>query len=405
MSTIRLTMAQALIRFLDQQYVELDEQEYKFVEGVFGIFGHGNVTGIGEALEFEKTSLQYIQGHNEQGMVHTATAYAKQKNRLRIFACTSSIGPGAMNMLAGAATATANRIPVLLLPGDNFACRQPDPVLQQIEDPYDYTISANDCFKPVSRYWDRIERPEQLMTALHNAFRVLTDPIDTGAVTLCVPQDVQAEAFDYPETFFEKYVYHIDRRPLSDHSLKKAVDAIQASKKPLIIAGGGIHYSLACKELAGFAQTCGIPVAETQAGKSALSWKHPMSVGGVGVTGTDVANQLVQEADLILAIGSRLSDFTTSSKWRFGQPGAKLLHMNVSAFDGCKLKGDLLLADAREGIKSLHTTLVKNRYATPKAYQKKDHKPKTKLAQRNGSSLSTSESSRKYSNHYCWDCQ
>lgn len=369
--TMRLTMAQALLKFLDNQYVELDSCEYKFVKGIFGIFGHGNVTGIGEALEYNDTSLTYLQGHNEQGMVHAATAYAKQKNRLEIFACTSSIGPGALNMVTAAATATVNRIPVLLLPGDIFACRQPDPVLQQIEVSGDYTITANDCFKPVSKYWDRINRPEQLMTALLNAFRVLTDPVDTGAVTLCLPQDVQAEAYDYPESFFAKRVYHLDRRPLVERALQEAVKKIQSAKQPLIIAGGGVHYSLACTELADFADTFGIPVAETQAGKSAMPYQHRMSLGGIGVTGTLAANMIAKETDLILVIGSRLSDFTTISKAAFQHHDVTILHLNVSAFDGYKMDGILLQADAKAGLIALKQTLLETGYQTSELYQNK----------------------------------
>lgn len=369
MKTIRLTMAQALLKFLDNQYISIDQQENKFVRGVFGIFGHGNVTGIGEALEYLDTDLIYLQGHNEQGMVHTATAYAKQKNRLEIFACTSSIGPGALNMVTAAATATVNRIPVLLLPGDIFACRQPDPVLQQIEVTSDYTITANDCFKPVSKYWDRIERPEQLMTALLNAFRVLTDPVDTGAVTLCLPQDVQAEAYDYPESFFKKRIYYIDRRDLSDRALQHAAKKIIASKKPLVIAGGGVHYSLACDELTDFANTFGIPVAETQAGKSAISWKNEMSVGGIGVTGTRVANLLAKDTDLVLVIGSRLMDFTTASKIIFQNPDVEILHLNISSFDGCKMDGTLLQVDAKSGLLALKNALKKSNYQTTQTYR------------------------------------
>jgi len=367
--TIRLTMAQALLKFLDNQYVEMDGKEHKFVKGIFGIFGHGNVTGIGEALEYFSTNLTYFQGHNEQGMVHAATAYAKQKNRLEIFACTSSIGPGALNMVTAAATATVNRIPVLLLPGDIFACRQPDPVLQQIEVPSDYTISANDCFKPVSKYWDRINRPEQLMTALLNAFRVLTDPVDTGAVTLCLPQDVQAEAYDYPLSFFDKRIYHLDRRPLVTRALQEAVEKISHAKQPLIIAGGGVHYSLACAELEDFANTFGIPVAETQAGKSAISYQNTMSVGGIGVTGTLAANSLAKDADLILVIGSRLSDFTTTSKAAFQNHDVTLLHLNVSAFDGYKMNGTLLQADAKQGLIALKQALLAINYKTSEPYQ------------------------------------
>lgn len=369
MKLIRLTTAQALLQFLDNQYVELDGKEYKFVKGIFGIFGHGNVTGLGEALEHHPTNLVYFQGHNEQGMVHAATAYAKQKNRLEIFACTSSIGPGALNMVTGAATATVNRIPLLLLPGDIFACRQPDPVLQQIEVPSDYTITANDCFKPVSKYWDRVSRPEQLMTAMLNAMRTLTDPVETGAVTICLPQDVQAEAYDYPEHFFAKRVYHLDRRPLAMKALERAVHTIRQAKRPLIIAGGGVHYALATEALSEFAKEFGIPVAETQAGKSALSWEHPMQVGGIGVTGTEVANRLAKEADLIIAIGSRLQDFTTASKAIFEHPDAKLLHINVSAFDGYKMDGILLQADAKEALLALAKALREVNYHTNELYQ------------------------------------
>lgn len=366
--TQRLTMAQALLKFLDNQYIETDGQERKFVKGIFGIFGHGNVTGIGEALEYFPTQLTYVQGHNEQGMVHAATAYAKQKNRLEIFACTASIGPGALNMVTAAATATVNRIPVLLLPGDIFACRQPDPVLQQLEIPYDYTISANDCFKPVSKYWDRIMRPEQLMTAMLNAFRVLTDPIETGAVTICLPQDVQAEAYDYPDTFFAKRIHHLDRRMLSQRALEEAVQKIKLAKKPLLIAGGGVHYSLACETLSDFALTFGIPVAETQAGKSAISGNHLMSVGGIGVTGTKSANLLAKEADLVLVVGSRLQDFTTGSKAIFQHPDMQLLHLNINPLDGYKMDGVFLQADAKEGLNALKNALVKENYHTSDIY-------------------------------------
>lgn len=371
MNTIRLTMAQALVKFLDQQYIELDGQQHKFVKGVFGIFGHGNVTGLGEALEFMPTDLMFMQGHNEQGMVHAATAYAKQKNRLEIFACTTSIGPGALNMVTAAATATVNRIPVLLLPGDIFACRQPDPVLQQIEVTSDYNITANDCFKPVSKYWDRISRPEQLMTALLNAFRVLTDPVETGAVTLCLPQDVQAEAFDYPESFFKKRIHAIDRRPLAERALQQAVDKITKSQRPLLIAGGGIHYSQACDELTAFANQFGVPVAETQAGKSAMAWDHPFAVGGIGVTGTHAANKLAKEADLLLVVGSRLSDFTTASKSAFQHPEMEILHLNISAFDGSKMDGTLLQTDAKAGLAALSTRLQALNYHTNELYVRK----------------------------------
>lgn len=369
MQTQRLTMAQALVKFLDNQYIECDGKQNKFVKGIFGIFGHGNVTGLGEALEYFPNDLTYLQGHNEQGMVHAATAFAKQKNRLEIFACTASIGPGALNMVTAAATASVNRIPVLLLPGDIFACRQPDPVLQQIEVPSNYTITANDCFKPISKYWDRIERPEQLMTALLNAFRVLTDPVDTGAVTLCLPQDVQAEAYDYPSEFFKRRIHYLDRRELNQRALDAAVSKITQCKKPLIIAGGGVHYAQACAELEEFATTFGIPVAETQAGKSAMSWQHAMSVGGIGVTGTASANLLAKEADLLLVIGSRLSDFTTASKYLFQHPHLEILHLNVSAFDGLKMDGMLLQADAKSGLRALQQGLKAENYCTQPQYQ------------------------------------
>lgn len=369
MPTIKLTLAQALIRFLDSQYVELDGVEHKFVQGMMGIYGHGNVTGLGEAIQSQQHNLKFIQGHNEQGMVHAATAFAKQKNRLEIFACTSSVGPGALNMLAGAATATANRIPVLLLPGDVFACRQPDPVLQQIENPADYTNSANDCFRPVSRYWDRLNRPEQLMTAALNAFRVLTDPENTGAVTLSLPQDVQAESYDYPVEFLAKRVWHIDRRLPAERALNEAIALIKNAKRPLIIAGGGVHYSLACEQLRAFAKTFGIPVAETQAGKSAMSWQDAMSVGGVGVTGTAAANLLMRDADLIFAVGTRLGDFTTKSKFEFGAENCRLLHLNVSAFDGLKMGAVCLQADAKIGLANLSDKLQEINYQTSSQYQ------------------------------------
>ena len=368
MKKIRLTMAQALLRFLDSQYVEIDGTEYKFVQGVMGIFGHGNVTGLGEALEYGATGLRYIQGNNEQGLVHAATAYAKQKNRLGIFACTSSIGPGATNMITGAATATVNRIPVLLLPGDVFASRQPDPVLQQIETPWDHTVNANNAFKPVSRYWDRIDRPEQLMIAGMNAMRVLTDPAETGAVTLCLPQDTQAEAFDYPESFLEKKIWHLDRSALHSRALKEAVSILSSAQKPLIVAGGGVHYSQAAETLRDFAETFGIPVSETQAGKSAMSWKDPMSVGAVGVTGTSAANLLAKDADVVLVVGSRLQDFTTASKQVF-DADVKLLHLNVSKFDGIKMDSIMLQADAKSGLKSLGEQLSKAGFQTSTDYR------------------------------------
>lgn len=361
MGTVRLTMAQALLKFLDQQYVVRDGKEYKFVHGVMGIFGHGNVNGIGEALEQGVSGLRYIQSHNEQGMVHAAIAFAKQKDRLGIFACTSSIGPGALNMVTAAATATINRIPVLLLPGDIFACRQPDPVLQQLEVPSDYTVSVNDAFKPVSRYWDRIDRPEQLMTAAMNAMRVLTDPADTGAVTLCLPQDVQTQAYDYPESFFRKRVHYLDRRPAAPAELERAVELIRRKRRPLIICGGGVHYSQASEALAQFAERFVIPVAETQAGKSALPWDHPLNMGGVGVTGSLAANRLAREADLVVAVGTRLTDFTTASKTAF-RPDAAFLSINVNRMDAMKMESLCVLADAREALSALGDALAEAGY-------------------------------------------
>lgn len=362
METIRLTMAQALVKFLDNQYVRFDGEERKFVKGVFGIFGHGNVTGMGEALENHTGDLTYLQGKNEQGMVHSATAFAKHKNRQEIYACTTSVGPGALNMVTAAATATVNRIPVLLLPGDIFATRQPDPVLQQVEDPRDYTISANDSFKPVSKYWDRISRPEQLMTAALNAMRVLTDPVDTGAVTLALPQDVQAEAYDYPVEFFKKRVHYVERKTTSEESYDRAAELISKKKNPIIIAGGGVHYSLATEELAKFAQQFNIPVGETQAGKSALSWDNPMNMGSIGSTGSLASNTLAKEADLVIAVGSRLTDFSTSSKLGFANPNVEFLSINVSGFDAMKMESLQLIADAKTALQVLTAKLAEKEY-------------------------------------------
>lgn len=364
MHTIRLTMAQALLKFLANQYVSLDGKEHRFVHGVFGIFGHGNVTGLGEALEYSDHGLTFYQGHNEQGMAHAATAFAKQHNRLGIVACTSSIGPGATNMITAAATATTNRIPLLLLPGDVFSSRQPDPVLQQLEVSYDYTMSVNDCFKPVSKYWDRISRPEQLMTACMNAMRVLTDPVETGAVTLCLPQDVQAESYEYESSFFAKRVWMIDRLPVSESAIREAASYLQEAKRPLIIAGGGVHYSLATDALSDFANKHRIPVAETQAGKSALPATHPMNVGGIGVTGSEAANVLATDADVILVIGSRLQDFTTASKSGFKNPACKLVHLNVSRLDAMKMDALMLTGDAKLGIQQLTHLMSESQSST-----------------------------------------
>ncbi|MFX3649072.1 MAG: 3D-(3,5/4)-trihydroxycyclohexane-1,2-dione acylhydrolase (decyclizing) [Paenibacillus sp.] len=362
MNTIRLTMAQALLRYLDQQYISVDGVEIKFVKGIIGIFGHGNVTGIGEALERSPGSLTYMQGKNEQGMVHTAAAYAKQKNRRQIYACTTSIGPGALNMITAAATATVNRIPVLLLPGDNFATREPDPVLQQLEVSSDYTISATDPFKAVSKYWDRIVRPEQLMIAVTQAMRVLTDPAETGAVTLALPQDVQAEAYDYPESFFARKVHYLDRRPPVQAAIERATEQIARGSKPLLVAGGGVLYSEASVQLVEFAEAFGIPIAETQAGKSAVPWDHPLNVGAIGVTGSLAANRLAREADVVIGVGTRFSDFTTASRSAFQHPEASFININLNGMDADKLGGEAILADAREGLQVLQKELQQRQY-------------------------------------------
>ncbi|WP_282371976.1 3D-(3,5/4)-trihydroxycyclohexane-1,2-dione acylhydrolase (decyclizing) [Pseudomonas sp. PS02290] len=353
MTTTRLTMAQALVKFLDNQYVEVDGVQSKFVAGMFTIFGHGNVLGLGQALEQDRGDLIVHQGRNEQGMCHAAMGFAKQHLRRKIYACTSSVGPGAANMITAAATASANRIPLLLLPGDVYASRQPDPVLQQIEQFHDLSISTNDAFKAVSKYWDRINRPEQLMSAALNAMRVLTDPAETGAVTLALPQDVQAEAYDYPDSFLQKRVHRIDRRPPTEAMLNDAVALLKGKRKPLLICGGGVRYSGAAAELQAFAERFGIPFSETQAGKSAIVSAHPLNMGGIGETGTLAANTLAREADLIIGVGTRYSDFTTGSKSLFQNPDVQFLNLNVGAFDVQKLDGVQVLADARLALRSL----------------------------------------------------
>jgi 3D-(3,5/4)-trihydroxycyclohexane-1,2-dione acylhydrolase (decyclizing) len=353
MKTVRLTVAQALLRFLDRQYVAWDGCETKFVTGIFGVFGHGCVTGIGQALEQGGHELVFYQGHNEQGMAHAATAYARQNRRRKIIACTSSIGPGALNMVTAAGTATANRIPLLLLPGDTFATRQPDPVLQQLEFPDNYTRTANDAFRAVCRYWDRVSRPEQLMTAVIQAMRVLTDPADTGAVCLCLPQDVEAEAYDYPEFFFARRVWHLDRRPPAEPAIARAAELIRSSQKPLLICGGGIHYSEAWAELQRFAEQFDIPICETQAGKGLIAWDHPLNLGGIGVTGGRAANRAARDADLIIAAGTRLTDFTTCSKWGFQNPDVRVISLNISAFDAIKLDALPVVGDAKLSLQML----------------------------------------------------
>ena len=362
MKTVRLTVAQALVKFLDNQYVEFDGKVTKFVEGIFGIFGHGNVLGLGQALEQDSGDLILRQGRNEQGMAHAAIGFAKQNLRKKIYACTSSVGPGAANMITAAATATANRIPVLLLPGDTFATRQPDPVLQQMEQFHDLTLTTNDGFRAVSKYWDRINRPEQLMTACINAMRVLTDPADTGAVTICLPQDVQGEAYDFPDYFLQKRVHRIERTPPTDEMLQTALDLIKRKKKPLIVCGGGVRYSEAAEQLKAFTEAFDIPFAETQAGKSAVVSDYVLNVGGVGETGCLSANLLAKEADLVIGIGTRYTDFTTSSKWIFQNPDVAYLNINVARFDAYKLDGVQVTADAKKTLEKLTALLAPTGY-------------------------------------------
>jgi 3D-(3,5/4)-trihydroxycyclohexane-1,2-dione acylhydrolase (decyclizing) len=354
--TVRLTAAQATIAFLKNQYTERDGKQFRFFAGCLGIFGHGNVAGLGQALE-QDPGLRYYLFRNEQAMVHAATAFAKTSFRMRALVCTSSIGPGATNMITGAATATVNRLPVLLLPGDIFARRNVAPVLQQLESPSTQDISVNDCFKPVSRYWDRIQRPEQLLTSLPEAMRVLTSPAETGAVTIAFPQDVQAEAFDYPEKFFAKKVWLIPRNRCDQGLLQRAAECIRAAKNPLIVAGGGVVYSQASEALAQFAQSTGIPVCETQAGKGSLAFDHPQQLGAVGVTGTPGANIIAREADLILGIGTRYSDFTSASKTAFQNPVVRFININVTEFDAYKHAALPLTGDARLTITELQQIL------------------------------------------------
>ncbi len=354
--TRRLTMAQAIISFLKNQCSARDDKEYRFFEGCLGIFGHGNVAGIGQALE-QDSDLPYYLFRNEQAMVHTAAAFAKTSNRLRSLVCTTSIGPGATNMLTGAAGATINRLPVLLLPGDIFARRNVAPVLQQLESSTSQDISVNDCFKPVSRYWDRINRPDQILMALPESMRVLTSPSETGAVVLSLPEDVQAEAFDYPEQFFEKRVWEIARPRCDSKLLTKAAEWIRAARGPLIVAGGGVIYSEASQALAEFAARTGIPVVETQAGKGSLAYDHPQELGAIGVTGTPGANILAREADLIFGIGTRYSDFTTASQTAFQNPSVRFVNLNVSEFDAGKRAALPLVGDARVTLEEMKELL------------------------------------------------
>ena len=349
MKTVRLTMAQALVRFLENQYIAYDGKEHPFVEGVIMLPGHGNVVGLGQALRQETRRLKVWQGKNEQGMAHTAVAFAKQMKRKKIIAVTSSVGPGAANMVTAAATATANNIPVLILPGDVYACRQPDPVLQQIEQVNDLSISTNDAFRAVCRYWDRIVRPEQLMSAMISAFRVLTDPANTGAVCIAIPQDVEGEAYDYPESFFAKRVWRLARRLPEAEAIAEAAKVIKAAKKPLLICGGGVRYSEAHAEFKAFAEATGIPFGETQAGKSAIPYDHELNLGGIGVTGCSAANEIAKEADVVIGVGTRYTDFTTASKWLF-RDDAKFVNINVSEFQAYKMDAVPVVADAKRAL-------------------------------------------------------
>ncbi len=355
-TTRRLTMAQALIQFLKNQYVERDGEQHAFFAGMLGIFGHGNVAGIGQALQ-QNPDFKYVLVRNEQSAVHMAAAYAKATNRLRAFACTSSIGPGATNMITGAALATINRLPVLLLPGDIFARRNVAPVLQQIESPSTQDIGVNDCFKPVSRYWDRIYRAEQLITALPEVMRVLTSPSDCGAVTLSLPQDVQTEAYDYPEELFRKRVWLIRRGQPDKVSFDRAVAAISASRRPLIVAGGGVLMSEASEALTAFVAKTGIPVGESQAGKGSLAWDHPQSMGAIGATGTLAANRLAAKADLIIGIGTRYADFTSASMTAFQNPDVRFVNINMAEFDAYKVGAIPVVADARVALEQLTAAL------------------------------------------------
>ncbi|GAA2338333.1 3D-(3,5/4)-trihydroxycyclohexane-1,2-dione acylhydrolase (decyclizing) [Streptomyces cuspidosporus] len=361
-ATRRLTTAQALVEFLAHQYTERDGRRRRLIAACWGIFGHGNVAGLGQALlETGRDAMPYLQGRNEQAMVHAAVGYARQSNRLAAQAVTTSIGPGATNLVTGAALATVNRLPVLLLPGDIFATRPADPVLQQLEVPSAGDVSVNDCLRPVSRYFDRIVRPESLIPAALQAMRVLTDPADTGAVTLAFPQDVQAEAFDWPEEFFADRVWHV-RRPAPDPAeLAAAARAVRAARRPLIVAGGGIHHSEAEDALRALADATGIPVASTQAGKGSLRHDHPADIGGIGHTGTAVADDLARGADLVIGVGTRFSDFTTASATLFPNPDVRFLNLNIAPFDAHKLAATTLVADARAGLEALTEALAGHR--------------------------------------------
>ncbi|UQN31543.1 3D-(3,5/4)-trihydroxycyclohexane-1,2-dione acylhydrolase (decyclizing) [Brachybacterium kimchii] len=364
-ATIRLTVGQALVRFLSAQYTERDGERQRLIAGTFGIFGHGNVAGVGQALLQNavdpadgEAEMPYYQARNEQNMVHAAVAYARTKNRLQTLACTASIGPGSTNMVTGAALATIDRIPVLILPSDVFASRAVDPVLQQLEDERAMDVTVNDAFRPVSRFFDRIWRPEQLIPSALAAMRVLTDPAETGAVTLALPQDVQAEAHDWPLEFFRERTWHVGRPVPEPAALERALAVIRSARRPLVVAGGGAVYSEASAALAAFADATGIPVADTQAGKGAISADHPSSVGGVGATGNDAANTLAAEADVVIGVGTRYTDFTTASHTAFRNPDVRFVNLNVKAFDAAKHSAEMLVADARAGLEALTAGLA-----------------------------------------------
>lgn len=365
---MRLTVGQAVVRFLANQWTERDGVEQRTIAGCFGIFGHGNVAGLGQALlQAQRTGeaeLPYHLARNEQAMVHAAAGFARMRNRLATMACTASIGPGSTNMLTGAALATVNRLPVLLFPSDVFATRVSAPVLQELEDPRSYDVSVNDAFRPLARFFDRVWRPEQLPAALLGAMRVLTDPVETGAVVVCLPQDVQAEAYDFPDELFAKRVWHVPR-PLAEPAfVERAAEIIRTASQPLLIAGGGVIYSEASAELDRFARETGIPVADTQAGKGAISWDHPNSVGGVGSTGTPVANRLARDADVVIGVGTRYSDFTSASRTAFQNPDVRFVNLNVAGFDAAKQAAHPILADARAGLPALLAALDGRRFPT-----------------------------------------
>ncbi len=370
-STVRLTVAQALVRFLAEQRVERDGVQRRFFGGCFGILGHGNVAGVGQAFAQHRGLLEFHQGRNEQAMVHIASGYARQRNRLGALICTTSIGPGATNMITGAALATINRLPVLLLPSDTFAGRVPHPVLQQLEVFSDQTMTVNDCFRPVSRFFDRVQRPEQLYSAALEAMRVLTDPAETGAATIALPEDVQTEAFDWQEEFFASRVWVIERRPPAPETLARAVDLIAGAQRPLIVAGGGVIYAEATAALRALVEATGVPVCETQAGRGALLSDHPLSLGAVGATGSAAGNRLARDADVVIGIGTRWSDFTTASKSAFQDPGVRFVNVNVTSFDAAKHSGLALLGDARVVLESLAGALGERGWRAPAAWSER----------------------------------